>query len=142
MRLAIAILSTAAWLAAADLAGVKAEPDLERRSEFALANADKALDEARKALDQGQETELKTAIDEVHQSLVLSKESLVQSGKNARRNPKYFKKAEIGIRKLIRRLETFKLEVHVDEREPVEKLITRAHELQDEIMLMVFKKKK
>jgi hypothetical protein len=138
----VALVLLASCAMAANLESVRSEPNLERRSELAIVNADQALDEARKALESGEEPKLKAALSEVGESIALSKESLEQSGRNARRNPKYFKRAEIGIRRLIRRLETFKLEVNFDEREPVEKLIARAHDLQEGIMKMVFTKKK
>ncbi len=127
---------------AADLASVKAELNPERRSERALLNADAALDEAKKALEQGEEKKLADAIAEVAESLTLSKDSLEQSGKNPRKNPKYFKKAEIGIRKLIRRLDNFRLDITVDERKPVDDLIEKAHALQEEILQAIMTKKK
>lgn len=127
---------------AADLASVKAEANLERRSERALMNADAALDEARKALEQGEEKKLAEAIAEIRESLILSKDSLEQSGKDPRKNPKYFKKAEIGIRKLIRRLDNFRLDITVDERKPVDDLIEKAQALQEEILHGIMTKKK
>ncbi len=135
------ILILAAAVMAADLAGVKAEPNLERRSERALLNAEAAMDEARDALQAGDEKKLAAALRETGDSIDLCKLSLEQSGKNARKSPKYFKKAEIGIRKLARRLENFKLEMAFDDREPVEKLIVRAHELQEEILDKIMRKK-
>lgn len=126
----------------ADLAGVRAEPNPERRSERALANADTALDEARKSLEQGEQEKLISAIGEIRDSLLLSKESLEQSGKNPRKNPKYFKRAEIGIRKLIRRLENFRFDVTVDDRKPVDDLIEKAHAVQEEILQGIMTKKR
>lgn len=126
----------------ADIASVKAEINPERRSERALINAEAALDEAKKALEQGEEKKLAEAIAEVGESIALSKESLEQSGKNPRKNPKYFKKAEIGIRKLIRRLDNFRLDITVDERKPVEDLIEKANALQEDILQAIMTKKK
>lgn len=139
-----AVLFIALGLAsmAADLASVKAEINPERRSERALMNAESALDEAKKALEQGEEKKLSDAIAEIGESIALSKESLEQSGKNPRKNPKYFKKAEIGIRKLIRRLDNFRLDITVDERKPVDDLIEKAHALQEDILQAIMTKKK
>lgn len=142
MKRGAAILFLAAASAmAADLAGVKAEPNLEKRSERALLNAEAALDEARDALQAGDEKKLAAALRETGESIDLCKQSLDMSGKNARKSPKYFKKAEIGIRKLARRLDNFRLELSVDDREPVEKLIVRAHALQEEILDKIMRKK-
>ena len=121
------ILPLALLCAGADLAAVRAEPNAERRSDRALANADIALDEAKKALESGEAAKLVSGLEEVRESIRLCKESLEQSGKNPRKNPKYFKKAEIGIRKLIRRLDNFKHEVPVEDRKPVEDLIETAN---------------
>ncbi|MBS1982901.1 MAG: hypothetical protein JST16_01910 [Bdellovibrionales bacterium] len=125
----------------ADLAAVRAEPNLEKRSEKAIENADTALDAARKAYQSNDAANLKTSLDEVGQSILLTKQSLDQSGKNARRNPKYFKKAEVSLRKLGRRLDSFRLELSVDERAPVDKLIDDARQAQEHILQLIMGKK-
>lgn len=137
--LAILLSPAAMW---ADLESVKAEPDLEKRSEKALLNAEAALDRARTAYQNANDPQLKSALDEIGQSLDLCKGSLDESGKNARKRPKYFKKAEIGIRRLVRRLDNFKIEMSPDDRPPVEALVSRAQKLQEEILQAIMGKKK
>jgi len=63
-------------LAFADVAGVKAEPDPERRSELALTNADKAIDAARQAYNGGDKDAEQAALTEVRESVDVSIESL------------------------------------------------------------------
>ncbi|MFN7922139.1 MAG: hypothetical protein U0Q16_18700 [Bryobacteraceae bacterium] len=126
----------------ADLDSVRNEPDLEKRSEKALANAESALDRARGAYQKSDDKEFKGALDELNQSLDLCKGSLDESGKNARKRPKYFKKAEIGIRHLVRRLDNFKVEMSPDDRAPLEGLIDKAHKVQEEILQAIMGKKK
>jgi len=141
MRSAVLILVSvlAAW---GDIESVKTEPNLEKRSERALANAQTSLDRARESYQKGNDEGLKDAFEELGESIEVCKQSLDESGKNARKRPKYFKKAEIGIRQLIRRLETFKVEMSIDDREPVGKLLQRAHQLQESILEDIMGKKK
>ena len=129
-------------LISADLDDIRKQPNLERRSDMALANADAALDRARDAYQKGDEPLFKSALAEADQSIALSKQSLDESGKNARKSPKYFKRAEIGIRRLIRRLDSLRIEVGVDDRPIVEPVYWRAQKLQEEILLAIMGKKK
>ena len=131
----------AALLSALDLDSIRKEPNFERRSELALANADSALDRARDAYQKGDDSLFKSSLSEVSESIALTKQSLDESGKNARRKPKYFKKAEIGIRRLSRRLDNLRVEVSVDDRPAVEPVVARAHQLQEEILHAIMGKK-
>ena len=131
----------AALLCAFDLDSIRKEPNLERRSELALANADVALDRAREAYQKGDDAGFKASVSEVGESIGLTKQSLDESGKNARKKPKYFKKAEIGIRRLSRRLDNLRVEVSVDDRPVVEPVVARAHQLQEEILHAIMGKK-
>lgn len=124
-----------------DLDAIRKEPSLERRSEMALVNADGALDRAREAYGKGEDKVFQAALTEVGESIGLCKQSLDESGKNARKSPKYFKKAEIGIRRLSRRLDNLRIEVSVDDRPAVDPIVTRAHQLQEEILLAIMGKK-
>lgn len=137
------MLALAAALAAHafDLAAIRKEPNLEKRSERALANADAAIDRARTAYEKADDGQFKAALNEVSESILLCKQSLDESGKNARKRPKYFKKAEIGIRRLSRRLDSLRIEVSVDDRPLVEPVAAQAHRLQEEILLAIMGKK-
>ena len=136
------VLAAGSGLSAFDLDTIRKQPNLERRSEMALANADAALDRARDAYQKGEDALFRSALVEVDESIGLCKQSLDESGKNARRSPKYFKKAEIGIRRLSRRLDNLRVEVSVDDRLAVEPVFTRAQMLQEEILLAIMGKKK
>ncbi len=103
-RLFRRLLLAASLAVAADLETIRKEPNLEKRSELALANADTAIDQARTAYQNGEDAVFKKALGEVSASIDLGKESLDATGKNARKKPKHFKKAEITIRRLTRRL--------------------------------------
>ena len=125
----------------ADLESVKAERNLEKRSEKAMKNAHAALDRAREISRHGDQTAESAALAEVGQSIELCKASLEQSGKNPRKSPKYFKRAEIEIRRLIRRLDNFRIDKSVDEREPIEKLIELSLHIHEELLAGILGKK-
>jgi hypothetical protein len=142
IRPLLLLAAAASMLSAFDLNSIRKEPNLEKRSELALGNAETALDRARDAYQKGSDADFNAALAEVSDSIELCKQSLDESGKNARKSPKYFKKAEIGIRKLSRRLDNLQVEVSVDDRPAVEPVVGRAHKLQEEILLAIMGKKK
>ena len=110
------VLFFAGVVAAADLASVKAEPNLEKRSEKALVYAGELLTAMRGELDRGDVAKIKEQLVEFQGAIDLSVESLEATGKNARNNPKYFKRAEVRLRELNRRLATFKSDMGIDDR--------------------------
>ena len=74
---------------ALDLISVRQEPNLERRSDLALDHANEALDAARDAFQANDTAKMQAALDEVTESVNLSYQSLEDTGKDARRNPKF-----------------------------------------------------
>src|SRR5271165_34350 len=122
-----------------DLAAIKLEPNLERRSELALGNASAAMDAARDA--SGDEAKLKEALHELRESVDLAYQSLVDSGKSARRNPKFFKKAELKTRELMRRLEGLAQAVDAEDRVLVEGVRERVSKVHDDLIQDIMQKK-
>jgi hypothetical protein len=125
-----------------DLTSVRTEPNLERRSELALENANSALDEARDAYNAGDVSKTANALDEVRDSVDLAYHSLEESGKDARRSPKFFKRAELKTRELMRRLDGFRQTVSFDDRALVEKVRDRVSEVHDSLIKVIMSKKK
>jgi hypothetical protein len=122
-----------------DLATIKLEPNLERRSELALGNASAAMDTARDASTD--EAKLKAALTELRESVDLAYQSLLDSGKSARRNPKFFKKAELKTRELMRRLEGLAQAVDADDRVFVESVRDRVSKVHDDLIQDIMQKK-
>jgi hypothetical protein len=118
---------------AIDLAGVKSEPNLERRSDRALENANAAMDAARAAYDRGEVEKAGAALDEVKESVDLSYQSLEESGKGPRNNS-HFKFAEKATRALLRRLESFRDTVSVAERDSVDAVRAHVSEIHDNLL--------
>jgi hypothetical protein len=126
----------------ADLAAVKAEPNLEKRSDKALENASAQIDAARKAWQESDAKMFRAAVAEVRESAELSYDSLRATGKNPSKRPKYFKRAELKMRELMRRLDGLKQEVDFDNREPVETVKLRIQELHEELLLDIMGRKR
>lgn len=121
-------------LAAADLAAVKAEPNPDKRYWLALLNADGALSDARRHYDEGRMTDFHHALEEARESVDLCDATLRGTGKDPRKSPKNFKRAELKIRELLRRVESLRQAVSVDDRTPVEKLGRRMEDIHQELV--------
>ncbi len=132
IRLIVALAFLAAVPSWADLEAVKAEPNLEKRAGLALDNAERALKSAQDAyLADGDMKQVGASLQEVSTSVELAYDSLLQTHKNPSRSPKYFKKAEIETRELLRRIDDFRGQMSVDDRDPLDKVravIQKVHE--------------
>jgi hypothetical protein len=128
-------------MAFGDLAMVKAEPDLEKRSELALANADQQIDTARKAYDSGDNPALKAALDEVAESVDLSYDALRQTHKVPRKN-KYYKRAELKVTAMLRRLAGLRDEVGYESRPLVEAAYKKLSDIHDNLLADIMSRKK
>lgn len=128
-------------LAFADIAEVKSEPDLNRRSELALMNADEKIDAARQAYQAGDEGAELAAIQEVAESVAICYESLEKTRSEPRKS-KYYKRAELKVSALMRRLSGFRDEVSFDFRPNVEAVLKRLSDIHDELLSDIMSRKK
>ena len=129
------------FMMAADLPSIKALPDLEKRSELALSNADSDVTAAREAYNQGDMNKMHAVLDDLRESVNLSLQSLEQTHKRAR-NSKYYKQAELKTRALARRLMTLADEVSIDDRKTVEDARQRVLDVHDQLLSDIMGKKK
>jgi hypothetical protein len=123
--------SPAAQEPAAGLKAALAEPNLEKRSKLALDNAEAAYQALRAAYEKGESAQVPAAAKEVQESVDLAYASLRETGKDARKSPKYFKRAEIGTRDLLRRMEDFQQQMSFEDRpllDPVKADIQHVHD--------------
>ena len=125
-----------------DLAAIKSEPNLERRSERALDNANTALDTARDAYSAADLPKAQAAVEEAGDSVELAYQSLEETGKDARRNPGPFKRAEVRTRELLRRLEGLRESFSVTDRPPVDKVLDRVADIHDDLLKAIMGKKR
>jgi hypothetical protein len=128
-------------LAFGDVGTVKSEPDLERRSELALANADKQVDAAKQAYNGGDEKAEQQALVEVRELVDVSYDALEHTNKAPRRS-KYYKNAELKLTALLRRLHSFRDQVNFESREAVDAVIKRVSDVHDELLAAIMSKKK
>ena len=135
------LIAITGMLAFADLAEVKAEPDLNRRSELALINADEKIDQARQAYQAGNEAAEQTAIQEVAESVTLCYDSLEKTH-GAPRKSRYYKRAELKVSAMMRRLSGFRDEVSFDFRPKVEDVLKRLSDIHDELLSDIMSRKK
>lgn len=111
---------------------VIAESNLEKRSDLALKAADEAISAASKTyVATGELSSFESHLKSVEDLTRLSLKSLHDSGKRASRSPKYFKRAEMKLRSLLRRMETLTTDVSAEDRprvEAVKKVMSETHE--------------
>lgn len=135
------IFLLALLLAAGDIGAVKSEPDLEKRSELALANADRQLDAARKAYESGDQAGMQAAIAELTESVEVCYDALRHT-RTEPHNSKYYKRAELQLKALIRRLTGFRDEVNFESRGEVEAAIKKVSDIHDDIIADIMRRKK
>jgi hypothetical protein len=128
-------------IAFADIGAVKAERDLEKRSELALLNADKAIDEAKEAFTSGNDKAEQAALMEVQESVETCYQALEQTNKPPRRS-KYYKNAELRVRALMRRLSGFRDEVSFEAQQSVDSVLKKLADVHDQLISDVMSKKK
>jgi hypothetical protein len=121
----------------ASLQEAKAEPNLEKRSKLALDNAEQALTDARAAYAKGDTAQVEARATEIRESVELAETSLHQTGKNPRKNPRWFKHAEIVTRDLLRRLDTFQQEMNAADRPLLDAVKGEVQQAHDNLLLGV-----
>jgi hypothetical protein len=134
-----AVLLVPAW--GADLAAVRNEPNLERRSDLALEQANLLIDEIRAAYKEAKLDDYKARLRDLVAAVELSHESLRATGKSARKSPKYFKRAELKTRALLKRIDTLEKDVSFDDREPVVEAKKRIEAINDDLVVQIMTRK-
>jgi hypothetical protein len=129
-------------LLAADLAGIKSEPKLEKRSQLALQFANSALDSARDLYKKGEVDACRTALGEVEAGVQLSYDSLMATGKDPRRNSKPFKEAEKSTREILRRLAGLSDLMSAFDRDAVDPVQRTVSDIHDKLITGIMGKKK
>ncbi len=139
---ATAVLLAFAGVGQADLKKAMAESNLEKRSQLALDNATTAYKAARVAYDKGETERVQESIREIQESVELAQTSLNQTGKNPRKSPKYFKKAEMDTRELLKRIDAFEHDMSFNDRPMLEKLKAKVQQVHDDLLVGLMEGKK
>ena len=144
MKLAILLLIPLVVTAdkSAELARIKAEPHAEKRARAALDYADETLREARDVYAKGDTAATSARLEDLEQSVELADSSLKATGKNPGRSPKNFKSAELKIRELLRKLDSFREEMSVADRPVMERVIAEVQKIHDALLDSIMGKRK
>jgi len=124
-----------------DLSAIRQEPNAEKRSELAIDNAMVAMNAARDASVANDFAKMKDSLEEVGQSAELCWQSLKDSGKNARKSPGRFKRAELKTRELMRRLDGLEQAVDSSERDVIIGVRERVSKVHDDLIQEIMRKK-
>jgi hypothetical protein len=138
---ALAISLICAGSLRADLKRAQAEPNLEKRSQLALDNAVAAYQAARESYDKGDTDRTAAAIAEILESVDLAHASLKQTGKDPRKSSKWFKKAEMETRDLVRKLDSFQQVMGFNDRPMLDKVKARVQQVHDDLLLGIMEGK-
>ena len=122
-----------ATVLAADLAAVKGEVDPKKRAEKAFDFALQQLADARSAADASDFDKVETLAPTIADAVDVASEALTSGKKNIGR----LKNGEKRCNDLLRRLETFRQDLPVDERSAVEATIKRVHSVQERFLSLV-----
>jgi hypothetical protein len=132
---ALAVVLATSGSLRADLKQAMAEPSLEKRSKLALENAQAAYQTARAAYETGENEKVAAAASEITESVDLAFTSLMKTGKDPRKSPKWFKQAEIETRNLLRRIETFQQQMSFSDRELLDKTKAKVQQVHDDLLV-------
>ena len=132
-RLLLAALLASGMLRAG-LEEIKAEPNLGKRSALALDNAFNALTQARDAYEKGENAQVERFAKEIQESVALAETSLHETGKNPRKSPKWFKRAESSTRDLLRRLDAFQQAMDVADRAMLDTVKAKVQQVHDDLL--------
>ena len=140
-RMLVALLASVGPLHA-DLKRALAETNLEKRSGLALENAAAAYQAVRAAYERGDNEQVAAAAAEIEESVNLAHTSLTATGKDPRKSPKWFKRAEIETRLLSRKLDSFHDSMAFGDRTLMGNLRTIVQQVHDDVLHQLMQGKK
>ena len=97
-------------------------------------NMIRRLKEAREAYRAGDMQKVTAKASEVQESAELAFTSLVKTGKDPRKSPKWFKRAEIESRDLLRSIERLEHDMSFDDRVILEKAKEKVQQVHDDLL--------
>jgi hypothetical protein len=129
----LVLLASLTVLIYAEIPGeILAEKAFDKRAELALKEADEEISAAAKSYSEGGDIKaFRSHVGAVSELVEFTLKSLQDSGMRGGKRTKNFKRAELKMRNLLRRLETLEIQVSADDRPPVEqaqKVVSEARE--------------
>ena len=107
-----------------------------------METANSALDAARTAYQANDLDKTRASLDEVGDAVTLAYDSLKQTGKEARRDPKFFKRTELATRQMLRRIEGMAEGMNFEDRSLIDKLRERVTAIHEDLLQDIMGKKK
>jgi hypothetical protein len=137
---ALLVVPSLSWGA---LDEARAEPNLEKRSALAMDNAVAAMKEIRPAYNAGDLDKVRAKAQEIEESVGLAYDSLEKTGKDPRRSPRWFKRAEIESHELLRSLDALQREMGFQDRPILDKTKEKVQQVHEDLLtgLMAGKRK-
>jgi len=129
----LVLLASLTVLIYAEIPGeILAEKAFDKRAELALKEADEEISAAAKSYSEGGDIKaFRSHVGAVSELVEFTLKSLQDSGMRGGKRTKNFKRAELKMRNLLRRLETLEIQVSADDRPSVEqaqKVVSEARE--------------
>lgn len=132
MKLSLLILLVALPLCAATLDEIRAEPNLERRSHFALVHASELFAQAKTDYAAGATAKTGLELSEIAVSVQIARDALKETGKDPRRHVKPFKMAETDSRTLLRGMDGLENSMSLEDRPLIAGPKTQVQEIHDQ----------
>ncbi len=142
LMLLLALLTGAVWAQPSDLAAIAAEKDPEKRYVQALDFAASRIGSARKHYQHGEIEAFRAALSTMKEAVELSDATLRGTGQNPSKKPKHFKRAELKIRDMLKRLRNFAQDVSVIDRDVVTTTHARLNVIHEELLLDIMGRRK
>ena len=115
-------------------AKMAAETDLVRRARLAVKLADFELESARKQFAEGYPEKGNESLEEMLGHIEQAYTDLFATKRDPRKKPAGFKDIEIKLRSFHRRLDDMGTSLPLDERPPVQKVVIRIAEIQEDLL--------
>ncbi|MBL8233606.1 MAG: DUF2524 family protein [Bryobacterales bacterium] len=137
-----AFVLTPGLVLAGDLTPARNEKNPEKSYWLALENANSVLGEARKSLSEGQLEALRKNLDETVESVQFARDKLYSTGKSPSRNSRHFKRAELKLRDLLKKLDGLLQEAGFEDRQPIEAAKKKVQQLHDDLLFDIMGRRK
>lgn len=116
----------------------RAERDIHKRVERGLEVAEDQLDAARKVYRKGDPYEAQAKLDEALDTMLEAYRMVVDEGADMRKQARRYKKIEIELRGISRKLEDFELQAEVLDRGPIQRAAKTVSRMRDNLLDAMF----
>lgn len=116
----------------------RAERDVRKRAELGLKAAESQLDDARQVYRSGDPYQAQAGLGEAVDTMLEAYQMVVDAGDDMRKQARRYKKVEIGLRGILRKLEDFQMQAEVVDRGPIERAAQTVSRMRDNMLKAMF----